>query len=1006
MRRRRVALLLLAAVIVALAAGGVIVVGRPAPWQAQEEPELIAGQREPDGVPVNLDASLYLPRHTPAPAVLLAHGFGGTKESMAADAQDLADRGFAVLTWSARGFGRSGGKVHLDAPGYEVKDARLLIDWLSRQPEVLQDGRGDPRVGIVGASYGGALALLTAGHDRRVDAVAPSITWNDLRQALFPQYATDARAGPRSPADVRPTGGPGVFKKQWTALLAGQAVASPRPADGTATAFPVPSGTAARARLGVQALAGACGRLDPQLCLEYVRTATTGRPSAALLKLLEASSPARVNANITVPVLLVQGQADSLVPLSEGDANARQVRGPVTVVWEGGGHDGGLDEADRLRTLTGDFLHSVLVGNGTGVPSRAFQVTVPDAVVSSVDSNPVPQVRAAGAEPGLRTAPALRTDSLPLRGAAQTIISPPGATPAALTSLPGLGSTLGLLSGAASSLRGGPESESRSGDSSGGSTGPAAGALGAGVLPGQAASFDTAPLPAPRTLVGAGRVTVQVASTAANATLFASLQDVAPDGTATLPEQLVSPVYLNAVPAAGQTVTIALPAVVRDVPAGHRLRVVVSSTDQAYSVPNDVRGYRISLAAGSALTLPAVELDVTGGGGSRVLAASAAVLVLLLLAALAAALVARGRRRRLLAAADPELAGVPLAVEGVGKTFGDGFRAVSDLTLRVERGQVLGLLGPNGAGKTTALRMVIGLIRPTEGDVRIFGHPVVQGAPVLSRVGVFVEGPGFLPHLSGRDNLRLYWQATGRPEAEARLDVALEVAGLDADLDRRVRTYSHGMKQRLGIAQAMLGLPELLVLDEPTNGLDPPQIREMREVLTRYAATGRTVVVSSHLLGEVEQTCSHVAVMAGGRLLTAGPVAQLVGAATVLQVDVDDPARAARLARVVEGVHDVEEVPAGLMLRAGPGPRAILVRTLVMAGVGVDRIAPRHGLEETFLSLVSEPDAGAAGGDRGGAAGSGAGGASSGAGSGDGSGNGAAGGRRPEPVGPEGRADA
>jgi ABC-2 type transport system ATP-binding protein len=141
-----------------------------------------------------------------------------------------------------------------------------------------------------------------------------------------------------------------------------------------------------------------------------------------------------------------------------------------------------------------------------------------------------------------------------------------------------------------------------------------------------------------------------------------------------------------------------------------------------------------------------------------------------------------------------------------------------------------------------------------------------------------VEGPGFLPHLSGRDNLELYWRATGRPAAAAHMEEALEIAGLGTALERAVRTYSQGMRQRLAIAQAMLGLPDLLVLDEPTNGLDPPQIAEMRKVLKDYAETGRTVIVSSHLLGEVEQTCSHVVVMHRGRLVSEGPVEKLLGA--------------------------------------------------------------------------------------------------------------------------------
>src|SRR5206468_1595896 len=151
----------------------------------------------------------------------------------------------------------------------------------------------------------------------------------------------------------------------------------------------------------------------------------------------------------------------------------------------------------------------------------------------------------------------------------------------------------------------------------------------------------------------------------------------------------------------------------------------------------------------------------------------------------------------------------------------------------------------------------------------------------------FVEGAGFLPHLSGAANLSLYWAATGRPLDEAHLEQALEIAGLGDAVRRRVGTYSQGMRQRLAIAQAMLGLPDLLVLDEPTNGLDPPQIHQMRDVLKRYAATGRTVVVSSHLLSEVEQSCSHVVVMHRGRLVAAGDVDDIVagGGEATFRVD-------------------------------------------------------------------------------------------------------------------------
>jgi ABC-2 type transport system ATP-binding protein len=296
-------------------------------------------------------------------------------------------------------------------------------------------------------------------------------------------------------------------------------------------------------------------------------------------------------------------------------------------------------------------------------------------------------------------------------------------------------------------------------------------------------------------------------------------------------------------------------------------------------------------------------------------------LLVALIALLGVGLVIRRRRRVL--KARPDLAEVPVSIESLVKEYAGGYRAVDNISFTVERGQVVGLLGPNGAGKTTALRVLVGLITPTSGQLHVFGEPIVPGAPVLARLGAFIEGPGFLPHLSGRENLRLYWAATGRPDEEANFDTALEIAGLGASIDRRVKSYSHGMKQRLGIAQAMLGLPELLVLDEPTNGLDPPQIAEMREVMQRYAQTGRTVVVSSHLLAEVEQTCTHVVVMHKGKIVAAGPTAEIAGAGG-LQLAVPDPARAAAV--------------------------------LAGAGITATMVPARRALEDVFLGLIGDDD--------------------------------------------------
>ena len=382
--------------------------------------------------------------------------------------------------------------------------------------------------------------------------------------------------------------------------------------------------------------------------------------------------------------------------------------------------------------------------------------------------------------------------------------------------------------------------------------------------------------------------------------LFVKLYDVGSDGRRTLPGGAVAPVRIGPLPANGTAVevTVTLAGVVRPVQAGHRLAVVVATTDRGYALPPQPAQYTVSLAGGERLAVPVVPGQRAPGPLPVVQLAG--------LGGLAALVVALGvfaaLRRRHAVNVDPDLAEVPLVMSGLTKHYPGGLTAVDDLSFRVERGQVLGLLGPNGAGKTTVLRMLMGLIRPTGGMLRVFGHRVTAGAPVLSRIGCFVEGPGFLPHLTGAANLRLYWGATGRPAADAGLEEALEIAGLGHAVHRRVATYSQGMRQRLALAQAMLGKPDLLVLDEPTNGLDPPQIHAMREVLRDYAARGVTVLISSHLLAEVEQTCSHVVVLHRGRLVAAGTVAEIAG----------------------------------------------------IAGVGLNGMAANHQLEEAFLRLVGQ----------------------------------------------------
>lgn len=758
-----------------------------------------------DSTSVEIDADLYLPDAVPAPAVVLAHGFGGSKASLSEEAAYLRDRGFAVLAYSARGFGSSSGLISMNAPDFEIADAARIIDYLATRSEILTTGPGDPVVGFAGGSYGGALALMIAGFDERVDAISADITWNNLETSLFGQ-------------SLIPRDGVGVFKQLWSGVFFSAGLET---ADGQVTQ---------------------CGRFAPDWCAAYSAAAADGVLTDEARALMARSSPASVTNQISVPTMLGGGQADSLFPLDQTNANAEQIgsahpNAPLKVVWHAGGHDGGVSEQDRLRTLTADWFAFHL---GTGEPvSTDFEVSrvQGSAFGDQVQGNVT--VLSAPLYPGIN---GTETIAIEVAGPEQDVLAPAGGVPAALSSLPGAGG-LASLAGNLLSL----------------------------ALPNQTATFVSEPFGQPVSIVGAPRVRLSIASEAQDVTLFASLRIIGPTGQPVLPQGLVAPIRVTDVGPQGQVVDVELPTILTEVAAGERIAVVVGTTDQAYRLPPGPAVYRIGLVDGQ-VVLPTAPLVELSGGTNPWLWPIMSIIAIVLIVVVV--VIVRPRPGR--DSTEADLADVPLACVGLTKQFKGGVRAVHDASFKVPRGAVVGLLGPNGAGKTTTMRMVMGLIGPTKGASFVFGEKSYPGAPTLARIGTFIEGPGFLPHLSGRRNLELYWRASGRVAADPRLDEVLEISGLGTAIDRKVRTYSQGMRQRLGIAQAMLGMPDLLLLDEPTNGLDPPQIREMREVLRSYAAEGRSVVISSHLLSEVEQTCTHVVVMHQGTVIAQGSVAELL----------------------------------------------------------------------------------------------------------------------------------
>jgi ABC-2 type transport system ATP-binding protein len=300
----------------------------------------------------------------------------------------------------------------------------------------------------------------------------------------------------------------------------------------------------------------------------------------------------------------------------------------------------------------------------------------------------------------------------------------------------------------------------------------------------------------------------------------------------------------------------------------------------------------------------------------------------------------------------------PIVTQGLTKRYGDLF-AVRDLDLTVRAGEVYGFLGPNGAGKTTTLRMLLGLVRPTAGRVLLYGRPPGP----LRGVGALIEGPALYPYLSGRDNLRVLarhaavpvqggWARRAGGRGDHRVEVVLDLVDLAARAGDRYASYSLGMKQRLGVAAALLKDPRLLILDEPTNGLDPAGMADMRAMIRRLGAAGCTLLVSSHLLGEVEQICDRVGVIANGQLVSEGTVADLRGRAD-LRVVATPLDRAVGHARTLLGPDAVRVVGDGMSLAVAADRAGEINASLVSAGVTVTELRMvERDLEQAFFELT------------------------------------------------------
>lgn len=870
-----------------------------------------------DGDTISLDAMLYLPSQTPAPAIILAHGFGSDRRSLDQTARLFAAENYVVLAYSARGFGASEGLIGLNDPDREVADVSRLADLLATRDEIIQEGPEDPLVGIAGGSYGGGLALLAATQEPRLDAVVAAAAWNRLSRSLSPNQADQPVDGLTRP---------GVFKEQWASVLFTSGAVDDIPRGDISGTGLSAGGDAVPTEDVV------CGRFDPQICRAYAQAAITGNVDEQAAELLDRGSPHGRLDRVRAPTMLIAGQDDTLFGLDESLRNATEItNAPVVLRWVAGTH-GQASRIDRDVALEWFDVH--LRGTQTELPRFSW--------IDPASGTPQPMTGLPGSEATFRTF-ALSADGRltdvdtsaegDIAAESVVLVRPPGGLPASISTLPGLGDVGAFL----------PSVD----------------------VPWLGASFTSAALDTDLTLLGRPELTLPLDVSDQDATLFVKLYDVTPGGQTTLLQSAVNPTR----PPTGQgELVMTLDPLAHRVVAGNRIRVTLDTTDQAYAIGREPSVVTLQAGPQARLSLPTVT---TAGVAQLPAFVRVALPVLVVLALGLFALFVIRRHERTMASGQSEVTAAtpmpgarteehpprdPIVVRGLVKRYPDGKVAVDGVDLTVGRGQVFGLLGPNGAGKTTMLRLLLGLITPSEGEMRLLGQPMRPGHPVLQRVGVLVEGPGFAPYLTGRQNLVSYWRSGGRPLRDADLDHSLGIADLGAAIDKPTRTYSHGMRQRLAIAQALLGRPEVLILDEPTDGLDPEQIRAMRELLARLGQQGHTILVSSHLLGEVEQMCTHAAVLNAGKVVAAGSVAELVGGSHTLVVKTDDPARAKTVVATLVDPAAVRLEGAGLIIDLDGVDPATVVTALVDAGIRVSSAAPRGRLEDAFLALTGAAD--------------------------------------------------